>query len=122
MTFKIGTHDFSKCVVPGEYALNKEDVYDEWTDGDGKKRRHVYRQRVKGTLSLYFTSEVKMKEFQKAIVDAKCDEGQYPVVCDVVNTGENKIGIEAYLDATPVANIVGIRETMEGCIVSLEER
>ena len=60
MTFKIGTHDFSKCVVVGEYAINKEDVYDEWTDGDMKKRRHLYRKKIKGTLRLKFMTEAKV--------------------------------------------------------------
>lgn len=121
MTFKIGTHDFSKCVVVGEYAINKEDVYDEWTDGDMKKRRHLYRKKIKGTLRLKFMTEAKMKEFQKIIGDESWDGGQYDVVCDVVNTGEKAVETEAYIEVKPIANIVGTRETMEECIISMEE-
>ena len=121
MTFKIKTHDFSKCVVVGEYAINKEDVYDEWTDGDMKKRRHLYRKKIKGTLRLKFMTEAKMHEFQKVICNSTWDGGQYIVVCDVVNTGEKAIETEAYIEVKPIANIVGKMETMEECIISMEE-
>lgn len=83
MIFKIGTHDFSKCVVMGSYNMTKQDVFHEYTDANGVKHRNIYRTRCSGSLQLYFRTNELLNEFIDALKEKA--SGGYNVVTATIN-------------------------------------
>lgn len=61
--FKLGTTDWSWCVVAENYNVNYENVYNEWTDGGQVKHRDVIRRRLQGTFLMYFPTESDLQDF-----------------------------------------------------------
>ena len=55
--FKLNTTDYSAHVVAESYAINYEDVYQEWTDGGQVKHRDVIGRKLRGTMQMYFKSQ-----------------------------------------------------------------
>lgn len=61
--FKLGTTDWSWCVVAENYNVNYENVYNEWTDGGQVKHRDVIRRRLQGTFLMHFPAESDLQDF-----------------------------------------------------------
>lgn len=121
MTFNIEDKRFGDCMSVGDYSICRQDEAEEWKDGNGKTHKHIYRTRVSGSCVVHFRTEAQMKQFQELML-TKRTEGYYIVVCDIVNTGEKAVEIEAYLSAQPTQDNIGSRETFADFELKLEER
>ena len=56
-------------------ALNREDVFQSWTDGNWTDHRDVVRTRIRGTVTLGFRSETTYHSFLSGLAGAKLADG-----------------------------------------------
>lgn len=95
--FKISTTDLTKWEDTTEHAVNREDVYEEWVDGNWVSHRVIARTRVTGTIVLNFAREADFASFMTLMTSARNPSGYYPITvwCSNTNSTEN---LNAFLD------------------------
>ena len=97
--FKIGTTDLTDFVDVQTYAVNREDVYDSWTDGNWIDHRVIARQRRTGTFSLGFATAADFAAWTALLASAKAAGGYYAVTAYINNTGATD-SFSAFLDVS----------------------
>lgn len=97
--FKIGNTDLTSYVDVQSYAVNKEDVYDSWTDGNWIDHREIARQRRSGTFSLGFATAAAFTAWTTLLSSAKTAGGYYAVTAYINNTGSSD-SFNAFLDVS----------------------
>ena len=97
--FKIGTTDLTDYVDVQTYAVNREDVYDSWTDGNWIEHRVIARQRRSGTFSLGFATAAAFSAWTTLLASAKTAGGYYAVTAYINNTGATDT-FNAFLDVS----------------------
>lgn len=60
---KIGGTDLTPYIDKQNYEVNNVDEFEEWTDANHVKHRHVIRQRLSGNLSIGFRSTTEITNF-----------------------------------------------------------
>lgn len=95
--FKIGNTDLTSYVDVQSYAVNKEDVFDSWTDGNWIDHRVIARQRRAGTFSLGFDTAAGFAAWTALLSSAKTAGGYYAVTAYISNTGTAD-SFNAFLD------------------------
>ena len=97
--FKIGTTDLTAYVDVQTYAVNKEDVYDSWTDANWVDHRVVARQRRSGSFSLGFSTAAAFSAWVALLSSAKTAGGYYAVTAYINNTAASD-SFNAFLDVS----------------------
>lgn len=97
--FQIGSTDLTAWEDIQNHAVNREDVYETWTDGDWTDHRVIVRTRINGTVKLGFSNAADYAAFTALLISARDPEGYYPVTVYCANTGTTET-INAYLDVT----------------------
>ncbi len=102
--FKLNTTDYSAHVVAESYAINYEDVYQEWTDGGQVKHRDVIGRKLRGTMQMYFKSQSDLQTFLTALVNCKTTASTYPVQLKANNDTVDSLvaSKNVFLDFKPV--------------------
>ena len=102
--FKLSTTDFSAHVVAESYAINYEDVYQEWIDGGQVKHRDVIGRKLRGTMQLYFKSQSDLQTFLTALANCKTTASTYPVQLKANNDTVDSLvaSKNVFLDFKPV--------------------
>lgn len=102
--FKLNTTDYSAHVVAESYAINYEDVYQEWTDGGQVKHRDVIGRKLRGTMQLYFKSQSDIQTFLTALANCKTTASTYPVQLKANNDTVDSLvaSKNVFLDFKPV--------------------
>lgn len=100
--FQIGSTDLTSFADIQNYSINKEDVYQEWTDGSWIDHREIARTRISGTVQLGFKTAQSWTAFQTLLAAQKNAAGYFPVTLYVNNTGTTET-IDAFLDMTNVS-------------------
>lgn len=95
--FTVSSTDLTAWEDTDKHAVNKADIYEEWTDGNWITHRVIARTRVTGTVSLSFSRESDFTAFMTLMSSAKSADGYYAVTvwCNNSNTTET---INAFLD------------------------
>lgn len=95
--FTVSTTDLTAWEDTNKHAVNKADIYEEWTDGNWITHRVIARTRVTGTVVLSFSRESDFTAFMTLMSTAKSADGYYAVTvwCNNSNTTET---INAFLD------------------------
>lgn len=95
--FVINNTDLTKWERTENHNVNREDVYEEWTDGNWISHRVIARTRVSGSVILSFSREADYASFMSLMSTARDANGYYPITvwCSNTNTTEN---INAFLD------------------------
>lgn len=97
--FQIGNVDLTEYANIQNYTVNKEDVFQEWTDGNWTDHREIARTRISGTVQLGFKTAQNWAAFQALLTAQKNAAGYFPVTLYVNNTGTTET-IDAFLDMT----------------------
>ena len=97
--FQIGTTDLTSYVDVQTYAVNKEDVYGQWTDGNWIDRRVIARQRRSGSFSVGFAAAADFAAWTSLLASAKTTGGYYAVTAYINNTGSTDT-FNAFLDVS----------------------
>lgn len=94
--FKISTTDLTKWEDTSAHDVNREDVIEEWTDGNWALHR-VIRSRVTGRVVLNFSRAADYAAFITLLSTAKSPDGHYPITvwCSNTNTTET---LDAFLE------------------------
>lgn len=102
--FKLNTTDYSAHVVAESYAINYEDVYQEWTDGGQVKHRDVIGRKLRGTMQMYFKSQSDLQTFLTALANCKTTASTYPVQLKANNDTVDSLvaSKNVFLDFKPV--------------------
>lgn len=97
--FTISTTDLTKWENKENHKVNREDVWEEWTDGNLITHRVISRTRVSGTVELSFSRESDFSNFISLLTSARNVNGYYPITvwCSNTNTTEN---LNAFLDVS----------------------
>jgi hypothetical protein len=95
--FKIDTTDLSAYVDVQNYAVNQQDVYEEWEDGNWTAHRRIARTRCFGSFRLGFSSAAGFSAFVSLLSTKKNVNGYYPVTAYVNNVGGTRT-FNAFLD------------------------
>lgn len=101
MLFSIDGLDFTHCIKMGTYEVNKNDVYNEWTDGFGINHHDIYRTRIQGSFEMYFTNESEYYDFLN-YVDVNKEAGGYlPVSLFINNKNDWENNVKIFLTMSP---------------------
>ena len=102
--FKLNTTDYSAHVVAESYAVNYEDVYQEWVDGGQVKHRDVIGRKLRGTMQMYFKTQSDLQTFLTALVNCKTTASTYPVQLKANNDTVDSLqsSKNVFLDFKPV--------------------
>lgn len=95
--FKIGTTDLTDYADIQNFNINKQDVYQDWTDGNWIAHRDIVRTRIAGSFQLGFKDSADWAAFLTILETEKESAGYYPVTTYVNNTGASET-INAFLD------------------------
>ena len=95
--FQIGAVDLTPWEDIQNHAVNKDPVFETWTDGNWITHRVVARTRVAGSLTLGFYKAADFAAFRAALAAAQDPEGFYPVTVYCANTGTTET-VDAFLD------------------------
>ena len=95
--FKIGTTDLTEYADIQNHNINKEDVYQDWTDGNWIAHRDIVRTRISGSFQLGFKDSTAWTSFLTLLSTQKNAAGYYQVTVYVNNTGAEET-INAFLD------------------------
>lgn len=95
--FKIGTTDLTPWEKTEAHAVNREDVFETWTDGNWIDHRVIVRTRITGTVVLSFWKAADYAAFMTLLTTQRDAEGFYPVTVWCANTNTTET-LNAYLD------------------------
>lgn len=95
--FVIGSTDLTKWEQTENHNVNREDVYEEWVDGNWISHRVISRTRVSGTVILSFARATDFASFMTLMSTARDANGYYPVTVWCSNTNSTET-INAFLD------------------------
>lgn len=95
--FFIGGTDLTNWEQTDKHEVNREDVYEEWTDGNWTTHRVIARTRVSGTVVLSFPRAADYTAFLSLLNSARDASGYYNVKVYCSNTGTLE-EIQAFLD------------------------
>lgn len=91
MTFIVSSTDCSANVIAGTYKVNNKPVYYEWTDADQSVHKRKLRDKVEGTLDMFFRSLTDYNSFLTTLESATSD-GKTALTVSVNNTQSEKTG------------------------------
>lgn len=90
--------DMTTFVDIQEYGLNREAVFETWTDGNWKEHRVKVRDRISGVVNIGFASETTYHDFLSALALAVGEDGTVKLKA-YVNNVETVCEFFAYVDA-----------------------
>lgn len=95
--FKIGSTDLTKWEDTTAHDVNREDVFEEWVDGNWITHRVIARTRVSGSVVLNFARETDYAAFMTLLSTERNASGYYSITvwCSNTNTSET---LNAFLD------------------------
>lgn len=95
--FKISSTDLTPWEKTENHDVNRDDVFEEWIDGNWITHRVISRTRISGTVQLSFARQADFNGFLSLMSSARDANGYYPVTVYCSNTGTTET-INAFLD------------------------
>jgi len=95
--FLINSTDCTPWEDTTKHSVNREDVFEEWTDGNWITHRVIARTRISGTVVLNFAKESDFTNFMTLMTTARNANGYYPIQVWCSNTNTNET-LNAFLD------------------------
>lgn len=109
--FKIGTGDSAYDLTPfidiQNFALNRERVYQEWTDGSYKLHRIYIRPRITGKLVVGFKTQNEYDTFLSNINSLRTTSGTFYGSYDVESYVNNSVAAAGTTTYTAYIELVG---------------
>lgn len=95
--FKIDTTDITPAIDVQSYAVNREDIFEEWEDGNWITHRVIARTRYAGAFQVGFSKAADFADFTALLAAKKTSGGYFPVTAYINNTGATET-FNAFLD------------------------
>lgn len=98
--FKVGNTDYSQNVIAENYSVKSHDLYDSWTDANGREHRSVYRTQVSGSFNMYFPNIEDYNTFCSTLRANKNNDTS--IRCTVFdNESDNTFTSDFFVDFNP---------------------
>ena len=105
--FKVGTVDYTSRIVSGSYQIQTNDLYEEWTDANGRSHRMKYTEKTSGSLDLVFKTLQEYEDFMSNLASVKADDLSVSlVVLDNISSTEKEI--DAFIEFVPIRQVDGL--------------
>lgn len=105
--FKVGTVDYTSRIVSGSYQIQTNDLYEEWTDANGRSHRMKYTEKTSGSLDLVFKTLQEYEDFMSNLASVKADDLSVSlVVLDNISSTEKEI--DAFIEFAPIRQVDGL--------------
>lgn len=101
--FEINGNDLTDFMDIQNYDVQKEPIYEEWTDGNYVKHRNVVRTRIKGKFKLGFRDSTDVSAFLTVLAN-NVQPGNY-YVADVFTNDDNTLNSNVSVFLSDVAMI-----------------
>ena len=88
MLFLIGNYDCTPMILEGGYQMQRDDIYHEWEDGNGKRHRVPYTTRCTGTVDLKPKTAEQYEKLVEALKTHKGPGGLYKITAFINNLNE----------------------------------
>lgn len=101
--FKVGDNDYSANVIDNSngYKVQRDPLYKEWTDANGRDHRSVYRYRISGSFTLFFETLADYESFCNVMAGNMANDTSYH--CTVYeNNSNSEVTSDFYITYTPV--------------------
>jgi hypothetical protein len=98
--FMVGSVDMTDNVVAQDYNIASYPEYQLWTDANGREHRSKYRDRISGTLDLYFFSIDEYDAFLTTLALYRQSDQTYSITVYDNNAAAEET-ITAFIDYTP---------------------
>lgn len=85
--FKVGTTDITSYMDYQNYSMNKETLYEPWTDANGVEHRAAYRTKITGEFKVGFKKKTDLDAFITLLASQINSDGYYTVTGYINNTG-----------------------------------
>lgn len=96
--FVIGTTDLTQWEQKENHDVNREEFFEEWTDGNKIIHRDIWT-RVNGSVVLSFSRESDHSNFMSLLTSARNANGYYPIKVWCSNTNSTET-VNAFLTVT----------------------
>lgn len=123
MLFTLNNKDYTNNIVAGSYKINSSPVYENYEDAKGRTHNIKIRDKISGTLDLFFKSIDEFNAFVNDYKDGKnALQNYHSVYLKVNNTNEANV-YDCYITFTSARNIKGnMNDFMEKFTLNIEER
>lgn len=122
MTFTVGSTDYSANVLIGSYSINSEPKYKEWTSADYTVHKQKLRDRIRGSVDMFFRTPAEFSTFKSVLTAAQNSDYSYNITLSVNNTNTDAT-ISAYIDFNLVRDVDGTRtDYFKEFTLTIEER
>lgn len=98
--FKVGNLDFSNRVLSGSYNVQNNDMFESWTDANGKEHRSSYRKRMGGSFDMLFKTIDEFKAFNNHLALNKNDDLTYPITA-LDNLTSEEVSFVGFINFSP---------------------
>lgn len=104
--FKVGTVDYTARIISGSYQVQTNDLFEEWTDANGRSHRMKYTEKTSGSLDLVFKTLQEYEDFVENLTSVKAEDLSVPlVVLDNITSTEREI--DAFIEFAPTRQVDG---------------
>lgn len=79
----IGGVDYTPYIVDGSYAIDSEDVYESWNDGNMVEHRIVVTNKVTGSVQILCSEEGTWPRVNVLLADIAAATDNYVLTCGV---------------------------------------
>lgn len=98
---QIGNTDLTDYIDIQNYEVNKEPVYEEWTDGNHVKHRNKIRTRISGSFKVGFKTAAEATAFITLLTNS-ITSGSYYTASIYTNDDDTLNTADIYLDGTAI--------------------
>ena len=113
MLAMIGATDLTKKIEDNSYAIESEDEFIEWKDGNSKKHRVYVKSRAKGTFNIICDKRLGMSSSEfLSLVKENTENNAVMITCWINNKAEyrtlsayTKITVKKHTDTTDIFSI-----------------
>ena len=121
--FSINGIDYtSHITVSNPYTVNKEDVYEEWTDANYKKHKELLRSRVAGSFTMLFNDPNEYLSFLSLLNEMKEADGT-TLASFYCNNIDDVVTSRYFITCTPANEMpfMGVK-SISGLSITVEEQ
>lgn len=122
-TIIINGIDFGGHVIAGTYAVQNNNIYAAWTDGNGSNHRQLKREKMQGSFDMFFRTMEEYETFMAAIkASQETNFNTYVSATLTDNLSNEDVESNYYFDYAPIRNRdADWRDYLEKFTVNVEE-
>lgn len=97
--FKIGDTDITRFIDIQNFDVNREEIFESWTDGNLREHRNSVRSKISGSFPVGFSSYADRQTFTDLLNSARLPDGYFNITSSVNNL-PTVAEYEAFIETT----------------------